>query len=51
MQKLLNIGYPGGGQATLGAIAALIHTDPAWCYQLYHAFAAAMGALAAGRWQ
>jgi len=46
VQKLLNIGYPGGGQATLGAIAALIHTDPAWCYQLYHAFAAAMGALA-----
>lgn len=44
--KLLNIGYPGGGQATLGVIAALIHTNLAWCYQTYHAFAAAMGALA-----
>jgi hypothetical protein len=46
VNKLLNIGYPGGGQATLGAIAALIRTDLAWCYQTYHAFAAAMGALA-----
>jgi hypothetical protein len=46
VQKLVHIGYPGGGQATLGAIAALIHTDVAWCYQGYHAFAAAMGALA-----
>jgi hypothetical protein len=44
--KLTGIGYPGGGQATLGAIAALIRTDLAWCYQIYHAFAAAMGALA-----
>lgn len=46
VDKLTHIGYPGGGQATLGAIAALIHTNVAWCYQLYHAFAAAMGALA-----
>jgi hypothetical protein len=46
VQKLLGIGYPGGGQATLGAVAALIHTDVPWCYQLFHAFAAAMGALA-----
>jgi hypothetical protein len=45
-QKLVSIGYPGGGQATLGSIAALIHTNVAWCYQLYHAFAAAAGALA-----
>ena len=44
--KLLGIGYPGGGQAALGAIAALIRTDLAWCYQMYHAVAAAMGALA-----
>jgi hypothetical protein len=44
--KLTHIGYPGGGQATLGAIAKLIHTNLAWCYQMYHAFAAAMGALA-----
>ena len=44
--KLSNIGYPGGGQATLGVIATLIHTNLAWCYQIYHAFAAAMGALA-----
>jgi hypothetical protein len=44
--KLLNIGYPGGAQVTLGAIAALIHTNLAWCYQMYHAVAAAMGALA-----
>ncbi|HEY2594655.1 MAG TPA: hypothetical protein VGK33_12220 [Chloroflexota bacterium] len=46
VQKLLNIGYPGGAQAALGAVAKLIHTDLAWCYQMYHAFAAAMGALA-----
>jgi hypothetical protein len=46
VQKLVNIGYPGGAQATLGAIARLIHTNLAWCYQMYHAFAAAIGALA-----
>jgi len=46
VEKLVEIGYPGGGQATLGATAALIHTNLAWCYQTYHAFAAAMGALA-----
>jgi hypothetical protein len=46
VQKLDNIGYPGGAQAALGAIAKLIHTNLAWCYQMYHAFAAAMGALA-----
>jgi hypothetical protein len=45
-EKLVSIGYPGGGQATLGVIAKLIRTDVAWCYQMYHAFAAAMGALA-----
>ncbi len=45
-EKLVGIGYPGGGQATLGAIAALIRTNLAWCYQMYHAFAAAMGAIA-----
>jgi len=45
-QKLVGIGYPGGGQAVLGSIAKLIHTNLAWCYQIYHAFAAAMGALA-----
>jgi hypothetical protein len=44
--KLLNIGYPGGGQATLGVTAKLIRTNLAWCYQTYHAFAAAVGALA-----
>lgn len=46
VEKLVEIGYPGGGQATLGATAALIHTNLAWCYQTYHAFAAAIGALA-----
>lgn len=46
VQKLVGIGYPGGGQATLGVIARLIHTNLAWCYQMYHAVAAAMGALA-----
>lgn len=46
VQKLVDIGYPGGAQATLGAIAKLIHTNLAWCYQMFHAFAAAMGALA-----
>jgi hypothetical protein len=39
-------GYPGGAQATLGAIAGVIRTDVAWCYQAYLAWAAAMGALA-----
>ncbi|HEX3517711.1 MAG TPA: hypothetical protein VHT29_01605 [Solirubrobacteraceae bacterium] len=46
VEKLVGIGYPGGGQATLGVVAALIRTNLAWCYQMYHAFAAAMGALA-----
>jgi hypothetical protein len=46
VERMVGIGYPGGGQATLGAIAKLIHTNLAWCYQMYHAFAAAMGALA-----
>ncbi len=44
--KLTTTGYPGGGQATLGAMAGLIRTNVAWCYQAYLAFAAAMGALA-----
>jgi hypothetical protein len=39
-------GYPGGAQATLGALAGVIRTDVAWCYQAYQAWAAAMGALA-----
>jgi hypothetical protein len=39
-------GYPGGAQATLGAMAGVVRTDVAWCYQAYLAFAAAMGALA-----
>src|SRR4029077_7793603 len=34
VQKLVHIGYPGGAQATLGAIAKLIHTNLAWCYQM-----------------
>ena len=46
VQKLVNIGYPGGGQAVLASVAKLIHTNLAWCYQMYHAFAAAVGALA-----
>ncbi len=46
VQKLVGIGYPGGAQATLGMVARLIRTNVAWCYQMYHAFAAAMGALA-----
>jgi hypothetical protein len=44
--KLLGIGYPGGSQATLGVMANLTHTNVAWCYQAFLAFAAAMGALA-----
>lgn len=44
--KLLGIGYPGGSQAALGAMAALIRTNVAWCYQAFLAFAAAMGAVA-----
>ena len=46
VERMIGIGYPGGAQATLGVIAKLIHTNLAWCYQMYHAFAAAMGALA-----
>ncbi len=46
VEKLVGIGYPGGAQATLGAIAVLIRTNLAWCYQMYHAFTAAMGAVA-----
>lgn len=44
--KLLGIGYPGGAQATLGAMANLVHVNVAWCYQAFLAFVAAMGALA-----
>ena len=44
--KLINIGYPGGAQATLGSIATLIGANVAWCYQAFLAFTAAMGALA-----
>ena len=44
--KLIGIGYPGGAQATLGAMAKLLHADVAWCYQAFLAFTAAMGALA-----
>ncbi len=44
--KLIGIGYPGGAQATLGAMAMLIRTNIAWCYQAFLAFATAMGALA-----
>jgi hypothetical protein len=44
--KLLGIGYPGGSQATLGALAKLTAVNVAWCYQAFLAFATAMGALA-----
>ena len=46
ISKFAKSGYPGGGQATLGAFAALLRTDVAWCYQAFLAFTAAMGALA-----
>lgn len=39
-------GYPGGSQATLGAMAGAIRTGVAWCYQPYLAVTAAVGALA-----
>lgn len=44
--KLLAIGYPAGGQATLGGISQLARTNIAFAYQPYLAYAAAMGALA-----
>jgi hypothetical protein len=47
MLGLSGNGYPGGAQAALGALAGVIHTETAWCYQAYQAWAAAMGALAA----
>jgi len=43
--KFIVDGYPGGGQATLGAVAALMHTDVAWCFQPFMGFTAAMGAV------
>ncbi|MGA2320220.1 MAG: hypothetical protein ABSG95_05700 [Solirubrobacteraceae bacterium] len=46
ISKLLGIGYPGGAQATLGAMAKLTRTNVAWCYQAFLAFTTAMGALA-----
>ncbi len=46
VSKLIGIGYPGGSQATLGAMSTLIRTNVAWCYQAFLAFTAAMGALA-----
>jgi len=46
INKLTTTGYPGGGQATLGAMGGLVRTDVPWCYQAYLAFAAAVGALA-----
>ncbi|MHB1810122.1 MAG: hypothetical protein ACYCU0_12645, partial [Solirubrobacteraceae bacterium] len=45
-QKLTDSGYPGGGQATLGAIARLVGVEVPWCYQAYLAIAASVGALA-----
>ena len=44
--KLIGIGYPGGAQATLGAMANFTRTNVAWCYQSFLAYTAAMGALA-----
>jgi len=46
IEGLTGNGYPGGAQATLGALAGVIRTDVVWCYQAYLAWAAAMGALA-----
>jgi hypothetical protein len=39
-------GYPGGGQATLGAMAKVLGANVAWYYQPYLAYAGGMGALA-----
>jgi hypothetical protein len=39
-------GYPGGSQATLGAMSWVIQINVIWCYQAYLAFASAMGAIA-----
>jgi hypothetical protein len=46
IEGLTGNGYPGGAQATLGAMAGLIRTGVPWCYQAYLAWTAAMGALA-----
>ncbi len=46
IEGLTGNGYPGGAQATLGALAGVIRTNVTWCYQAYLAWAAAMGALA-----
>ena len=39
-------GYPGGGQATLGAMAKVLGANVAWYYQPYLAYVGGMGALA-----
>jgi hypothetical protein len=46
IEGLTGNGYPGGAQATLGAMAGVIRTGVPWCYQAYLAWTAAMGALA-----
>jgi hypothetical protein len=46
VEGLTGNGYPGGAQATLGAMAGVIRTGVPWCYQAYLAWTAAMGALA-----
>jgi hypothetical protein len=46
IEGLTGNGYPGGAQATLGALSGVIRTSVAWCYQPYLAVTAAMGALA-----
>ncbi len=46
IEGLTGNGYPGGAQATLGALAGVIRTNVVWCYQAYLSWAAAMGALA-----
>jgi hypothetical protein len=40
--KTLAVGYPGGGQATLGATARIVGLDPIWAWQPFLAFMAAM---------
>jgi hypothetical protein len=40
--KTLAVGYPGGGQATLGATTRLVGLDPIWGWQPFMAFMAAM---------
>lgn len=44
--QTINVGYPGGAQAALGATSGLLGVDPIWTYQVFLAVLAAVLGLA-----